>query len=106
MTKKTVPGTVFFVIKEKSAVAGIFRVDIQFPGGDSAAHHLSGNARQGYEKVKKLDADKNHLVWLTPAPANNTWTIASLRSINSAEAASLKVPPFFSQALRSASEVS
>lgn len=34
------------------------------------------NARQGYEKVKKLDAEKNHLVWLTPAPANNTWTIA------------------------------
>ncbi|MBK0093413.1 ABC transporter substrate-binding protein [Erwinia sp. S59] len=34
------------------------------------------NAQQGYEKVKKLDADKNHLVWLAPAPANNTWTIA------------------------------
>ncbi|EHU01199.1 ABC transporter substrate-binding protein [Pantoea stewartii subsp. stewartii] len=34
------------------------------------------NARQGYEKVKKLDAEKNHLIWLTPAPANNTWTIA------------------------------
>ena len=25
---------------------------------------------------KKLDAEKNKLVWLTPAPANNTWTIA------------------------------
>ncbi|MDL4914620.1 MAG: ABC transporter substrate-binding protein [Enterobacterales bacterium endosymbiont of Blomia tropicalis] len=34
------------------------------------------NAQQGYEKVKKLDAEKNHLIWLTPAPANNTWTIA------------------------------
>ncbi|WBM69481.1 ABC transporter substrate-binding protein [Buttiauxella sp. WJP83] len=34
------------------------------------------NAQLGYEKVKKLDAEKNHLVWLTPAPANNTWTIA------------------------------
>lgn len=34
------------------------------------------NAQQGYEKDKKLDAEKNHLVWLTPAPANNTWTIA------------------------------
>ncbi|MEK6305942.1 MAG: ABC transporter substrate-binding protein [Pantoea dispersa] len=34
------------------------------------------NAQQGFEKVKKLDAEKNHLVWLTPAPANNTWTIA------------------------------
>lgn len=34
------------------------------------------NAQQGYEKVKKLDAEQNKLVWLTPAPANNTWTIA------------------------------
>ncbi|VTP12957.1 putative osmoprotectant uptake system substrate-binding protein OsmF precursor [Phytobacter ursingii] len=34
------------------------------------------NAQQGYDKVKKLDAEKNKLVWLTPAPANNTWTIA------------------------------
>ncbi|WP_413734579.1 ABC transporter substrate-binding protein [Sodalis sp. RH21] len=30
----------------------------------------------GYQKVKKLDYDKNHIVWLDPAPANNTWTIA------------------------------
>ncbi|XTZ39751.1 glycine betaine ABC transporter substrate-binding protein OsmF [Salmonella enterica] len=34
------------------------------------------NAQQGYEKVKKLDAQQNKLMWLTPAPANNTWTIA------------------------------
>lgn len=33
-------------------------------------------AEAGYEKVKKLDYDKNKIVWLTPAPANNTWTIA------------------------------
>lgn len=34
------------------------------------------NAQAGFEKVKKLDAEQNKLVWLTPAPANNTWTIA------------------------------
>ncbi|WP_034944992.1 glycine betaine ABC transporter substrate-binding protein OsmF [Erwinia oleae] len=34
------------------------------------------DAKAGYEKVKKLDQDKNQLTWLTPAPANNTWTIA------------------------------
>ncbi|KOC92857.1 glycine betaine ABC transporter substrate-binding protein OsmF [Winslowiella iniecta] len=34
------------------------------------------NATAGYEKVKKLDQQKNQLTWLTPAPANNTWTIA------------------------------
>lgn len=39
------------------------------------------NAQRGYEKVKQLDAEKNHLVWLTPAPANNTWTIAVRKDI-------------------------
>lgn len=34
------------------------------------------NATAGYQKVKQLDEQKNHLVWLSPAPANNTWTIA------------------------------
>lgn len=34
------------------------------------------NAAAGYEKVKKLDQQKNQLTWLTPASANNTWTIA------------------------------
>lgn len=34
------------------------------------------NAQAGYDKVKKLDAEQNKLIWLTPAPANNTWTIA------------------------------
>ncbi len=27
---------------------------------------------RGYEKVKRLDQEKHQLVWLTPAPANNT----------------------------------
>lgn len=35
------------------------------------------NAKQGFEKVKKLDAE----LWLTPAPANNTWTIAIRQDI-------------------------
>jgi osmoprotectant transport system substrate-binding protein len=34
------------------------------------------NAEAGYALVKKLDLDQNRLVWLTPAPANNTWVIA------------------------------
>ena len=34
------------------------------------------NGQAGYEKVKKLDEQKNQLIWLTPAPANNSWTIA------------------------------
>jgi osmoprotectant transport system substrate-binding protein len=36
---------------------------------------------RGYALVKKLDGDKNSLVWLTPAPANNTWVIAVRRDL-------------------------
>jgi len=34
------------------------------------------NAARGYEKVSQLDMEKNNIIWLTPAPANNTWAIA------------------------------
>jgi osmoprotectant transport system substrate-binding protein len=34
------------------------------------------NAAAGYGAVKQLDRAANHLVWLEPAPANNTWVIA------------------------------
>ena len=39
------------------------------------------NAKAGYDKVTALDAQKNHLVWLTPAPANNTWTLAVRKDV-------------------------
>jgi osmoprotectant transport system substrate-binding protein len=42
------------------------------------------NSRTGYEKVKALDADKNKLVWLAPAPANNTWSIAVRKDVATA----------------------
>jgi len=34
------------------------------------------NWQQGYQRVKELDAERNQLIWLAPAPANNTWAIA------------------------------
>lgn len=34
------------------------------------------DAKAGYERVKALDYDKNKIVWLAPAPANNAWAIA------------------------------
>ncbi len=34
------------------------------------------DAAKGYEKAKALDLEKNDVVWLTPAPADNTWAIA------------------------------
>ena len=34
------------------------------------------DAAKGFKKVSQLDLEKNSIVWLTPAPANNTWAIA------------------------------
>jgi osmoprotectant transport system substrate-binding protein len=34
------------------------------------------DADQGYARVAELDLEQNNVVWLQPAPANNTWAIA------------------------------
>ncbi len=39
------------------------------------------NLQAGYERVKTLDYAKNKIVWLTPAPANNTWAIALRKDV-------------------------
>jgi osmoprotectant transport system substrate-binding protein len=38
-------------------------------------------AAEGYATVKSLDLAQNKLVWLTPAPADNTWVIAIKRDL-------------------------
>src|SRR3546814_7630402 len=35
----------------------------------------------GYEKVKALDAQENGVVWLKPAPANNSWALAVRKDV-------------------------
>ncbi|HXQ49468.1 MAG TPA: glycine betaine ABC transporter substrate-binding protein [Stellaceae bacterium] len=39
------------------------------------------NGAAGYEKVAALDRARNALVWLAPAPANNSWAIAAAKSL-------------------------
>eukprot|EP01037_Dinobryon_pediforme_P020925 gene20925-21668_t len=39
------------------------------------------HAADAYAKVKALDFDKNKIVWLPPAPANNTWAIAVRKDV-------------------------
>ena len=41
-------------------------------------------ADKGYVKVKELDMAENSVVWLKPAPANNTWAIAGRKDVTSA----------------------
>jgi osmoprotectant transport system substrate-binding protein len=59
------------------------QVDIypEYTGNGALFFHLENDAAWknwalGYELVRTLCRDKNRLVWLTPAPANNTWVIA------------------------------
>lgn len=42
------------------------------------------NLQTGHERVKTLDYAKNKIVWLQPAPANNTWTIAVRKDLAAA----------------------
>lgn len=42
------------------------------------------DAKAGYEKVKALDFQANKIVWLEPAPANNTWAIAIRKDVATA----------------------
>lgn len=43
------------------------------------------NAAQGYALARQLDYAANRIVWLAPAPANNTWGVAVLNSIAQAQ---------------------
>jgi osmoprotectant transport system substrate-binding protein len=42
------------------------------------------DAAAAYEKAKQLDYDNAKIVWLQPAPANNTWAVAIKQDIASA----------------------
>lgn len=42
------------------------------------------NAKAGFDRVSALDLEKNKIVWLAAAPANNTWAIAVRKDVASA----------------------
>lgn len=43
---------------------------------DKADSDIWRDQEKGYEEAKRLDAEENDIIWLTPSPANNTWAIA------------------------------
>jgi osmoprotectant transport system substrate-binding protein len=47
---------------------------------------LWNDAAKAYEEAKKLDYDANKIVWLSPAPANNTWAVAVRKEVADANA--------------------
>jgi osmoprotectant transport system substrate-binding protein len=68
-------------IVRAAILAGQIDIYPEYTGNGALFFHREGdpawrNAGSGYALVKQLDRAKNRLVWLTPAPANNTWAIA------------------------------
>ena len=43
---------------------------------DRVGDPVWNDAEAGYQEAKRLDYEAEKIVWLTPAPANNTWAIA------------------------------
>lgn len=68
-------------IVRAAILAGQIDLYPEYTGNGALFFHLENDAgwknwAQGYRLVERLCREKNHLVWLEPAPANNTWVIA------------------------------
>ncbi len=68
-------------IVRAALLAGQIDLYPEYTGNGAAFFHREAdpvwkNAEAGYAAVRGLDRAENHLVWLSPAPANNTWVIA------------------------------
>ena len=68
-------------IVRQALVSGQVDIYPEYTGNGAYFFHLENDpvwtdAKAGYETVRKLDAERNDLVWLTPAPVNNSWAIA------------------------------
>ncbi|KVZ81246.1 ABC transporter substrate-binding protein [Burkholderia ubonensis] len=77
-------------IVRKALVSGEIDIYPEYTGNaafffNKADDPVWKNASKGYDAAKKLDYAANHLVWLTPSPANNTWGVAVLAPLAQAQ---------------------
>jgi len=68
-------------IVRAAILAGQIDIYPEYTGNGALFFHLEQDPvwkdwAKGAAKVAALDRERNHLVWLAAAPANNTWTIA------------------------------
>jgi len=68
-------------IVRAAILAGQIDIYPEYTGNGALFFHREGDAAwrdaaQGYAEVAALDKAQNGLVWLNPAPADNTWVIA------------------------------
>jgi osmoprotectant transport system substrate-binding protein len=74
-------------IVRAAILAGQIDVYPEYTGNGALFFHMEEDPMwkdwaRGYARVAALDREKNHLVWLAPAPANNTWTIAVRKDLS------------------------
>lgn len=77
-------------IVRKALLSGEIDIYPEYTGNEAfffsdTDSELWKDATKGYETVKQIDLEKNEVVWLQPAPANNTWTIAVRKDLAEAE---------------------
>jgi osmoprotectant transport system substrate-binding protein len=68
-------------VVRKAITAGQIDIYPEYTGNgafffNEADKPIWNDAQRGYDEAKKIDYDVNKIVWLAPAPANNTWAIA------------------------------
>jgi osmoprotectant transport system substrate-binding protein len=68
-------------ILRAALLSGAIDLCPEYTGNAAFFFHEEGDpvwkdAAAGFARAAKRDFDKNHLVWLAPAPANNSWVIA------------------------------
>src|ERR1700720_3978526 len=68
-------------ILRAALLSGAIDLCAEYTGNAAFFFHEDGDpvwkdAAAGYARAKKLDYERNRLVWLTPAPADNSWVIA------------------------------
>ncbi|PVE22670.1 ABC transporter substrate-binding protein [Microvirga sp. KLBC 81] len=73
-------------VVRKAITAGEIDIYPEYTGNagfffNKADDPLWKDAAKGFETAKKLDYEANKIVWLDPAPANNTWAIALRRNV-------------------------
>ena len=73
-------------IVRAAIIAGQIDIYPEYTGNGALFFHLEADPvwkdwGRGKTKVSSLDLEQNHLVWLTAAPANNTWVIAARRDL-------------------------
>ncbi|HWK64939.1 MAG TPA: ABC transporter substrate-binding protein [Rhizobiaceae bacterium] len=73
-------------VVRKAIIAGEIDIYPEYTGNagfffEKADDPVWKDAAKGFETAKKLDYDANKIVWLSPAPANNTWAIAVRKDV-------------------------